>query len=41
MSDHPFVGLAGQVGRIFVLAMAIAAFVAVPLLLIGGLVGLL
>jgi magnesium-transporting ATPase (P-type) len=41
MSDHPFVDLAGQVGRIFVLAMAIAAFVAVPLLLVGGLLGLL
>jgi hypothetical protein len=41
MSDHPFIDLAGQAGRIFVLGMSIAAFVAVPVLLLGRLFGLL
>jgi hypothetical protein len=41
MSDHPFIDLAGQAGRVFVVAMSISAFVAVPVLLLAGLFGLL
>lgn len=41
MREHPFLDLAAQAGRVFVLGMSIAAFVAVPLLLLAGLVGLL
>jgi hypothetical protein len=37
MNDHPIIDLAGQVARIFVLAVSIAAFVAVPILLLVGL----
>lgn len=37
MSDHPILDLAGQVARIFVLGMSVAAFVAVAILLLVGL----
>jgi hypothetical protein len=37
MNDHPIMDLVGQVARIFVLGMSIAAFVAVPILLLVGL----
>lgn len=37
MSHHPFIDLAAQIGRIFVLGMSTAAVVAVPVLLLIGL----
>jgi hypothetical protein len=37
MTPHPFLDLAAQFARIFVVGMSIAAVVAVPILLILGL----
>lgn len=37
MSDRPFLDLAAQFARLFVLATSVAAFVAVPVLLLIGL----
>jgi hypothetical protein len=36
MTPHPFIDLAAQLARVFVVGMSIAAVVAVPILLILG-----
>ncbi len=41
MTHHAFVELAGQLARVVVLGKSIAAFVAVPILLLAGFLDLL